>query len=224
MGLRPFPKVFGPPPFVWGLAMLVWSAGALAAFPLELTFLAVNAFNLTLVLFLIARGEAFLPRFERNLLLATVVILVMALYGLYQGFDKTGIFMLHLFQVIPAVIFYAARRIYAFRYAWRAAIEYAATLGDEDQLLYADYCRTTYRRRLAALQVAADIYKAIAEEGLIQGMILKPIHIAAMQKYAHMLLYGEAKGLMGEGEWYARKAHELSLSLLEESKIPATVH
>ena len=226
MGLKEFPKLPGPPPVAWGLTVLVFSVAVLSYFPTAGIFLGLNLINIALILFLIVRGNPWTTREDRVFLLSSVLVILLALYGTYRGFGKLDINYAQVFFLFPAIAVYFARRFYAFRYAWRLAVDYSDTLGPEGAVEFAELCRTRYRKYLAALSVGAEVYKTVAEEALKKDAEIKPIHIVAMQKYAHMLLYGEAKGLMGEGEWFAKKAHQLSMQMLnrEEVEAEATIH
>lgn len=224
MMLKDFPKLSGPPPIIWGLGMLVASGLLLYFYPFQELFLAITIADVAMILVVVVRAGPWLTRHDRNFLLTTTLVILLALYGVFRGFDKLDFVYAYVFLAMPAMVYYYARRIYAIRYAWALAIDYSETLSLEGSMDFAEQCRRKYRKDFAALMVSAEVYKTIAEDGLRRGAEVKAIHIVAMQKYAHMLLYGEAKGLMGEGEWFAKKAHELSKKLLAQPSEEATLH
>jgi len=187
-------------------------------------FLGLNIVSVGLILFTVVKARPWLQPVDRNFLLVSSLVILIALFGLYRGFAKLGIEYAYLSLLFPAVIFYYARRIYAIRYAWATAIDYANTLNLEAMMDFAGKCRGEYRSELAALMVGAEVYRSVAEDALKRGSDVKPVHILAMQNYAHMLLYGEAKGMMGEGEWFAKKAHDLSKKMLGGPAGEATMH
>ncbi|TDI62202.1 MAG: hypothetical protein E2O91_02260 [Alphaproteobacteria bacterium] len=224
MILKDFPKLSGPPPWLWGLGMLSVSALLLFLLPTGEMFLGLNILSVGLILGVVIKAGPWLQTVDRNFLLVSALVILVTLFGLYRGFDKLDNDYAFLTLLFPAVIFYYARRIYAIRYSWATAIDYAATLGLEGAMEFAGKCRSEYGKELAALMIAAEVYRTVAEDCLKRGAEVRPVHILAMQNYAHMLLYGEAKGVMGEGEWFAKKAHELSKKLLAGPVGEATMH
>ena len=224
MILKDFPKLAGPAPWGWGLGMMAASSTIFYLFPNGEVFLGLNILSVGLILTTVIKAEPWLQPADRNFLLVSALVIIVALFGLFRGFDKLGIEYAYLCFLFPAVIFYYARRIYAIRYAWATAMDYAKTLGLEAMMDFAGKCRSDYGNELGALMIAAEFYRTVAEDALKRGAEVRPIHILAMQNYAHMLLYGEAKGVMGEGEWFAKKAHELSKDLLSAPGEEATVH
>lgn len=222
--MQHFPKLRGPSPLATGLAALVAANLALLALPGAVTFLAVNAVVLTAALVQVGHGVGVLKRDDSNLLLASVVVALIALYGAFRAFSGLGMVFAHAFTLVPAGLLYLARRLVAFRFAVREALLYADRLGAEARLEFASACRTAFRKELGALTAAAVVFREIAEDALEPGAFVTPVHIKAMQNYAHMLLYGEAKGVRGEGEWYARKAKQLAKAMLRGPGKRQTVH
>lgn len=226
MALKEFPKLPGPTPFIWWLAVFVVSAGIFTAFPTAGIYLGLNLINIFLLLFIVVRGQPWTTKVDRGFLLSSALVILLALYGTYRGFGRLDILYSQLFFLLPASAIYFAVRFHAYHYAWLLAMDHASTLGPEAKMDFAETCRTKYRKKLAALPAAAEIYKTVAKEALEKGADIKPYHIKAMQKYAHMLLYGEAKGLMNEGEWFAKKAQQFSIQMLVRGEVEAeaTMH
>lgn len=222
--MQRFPKLKGPSPLATGLAAVVASNLALLAAPGALSFLAINAVVLVAALVQVGQGMAVLKRSDSNLLLASVVVTLIALYGAFRTFSGLGAPFAHAFTLVPAGLLYLARRLTAFRFAVREALLYADRLGPEARLEFASACRTAFRKELGALPAAAVIFREIAEHGLEPGAFVTPLHIKAMQNYAHMLLYGEARGVRGEGEWYARKAKQMARKMLRGPGKRQTIH
>jgi len=226
MPLHEFPKLPGPPPALWGAAVFVVSVGIFTAYPTAGVFLGLNLAGLFLIFYQVFRGRPWTTKHERGFLLSSALVIMLALYGSYRTFGKLDLIFYQNFFLLPAIALYFSRRFFAYHYARLLALDYASTLGPEGKMDFAEMCRTKYRRKIAALPIAAELYKMVGEEAMEKGTEIKPYHIIAMQKYAHMLLYGEAKGLINEGEWFARKAHQLSVQLLirEEAEAQATMH
>lgn len=224
MAFGNFPKLKGPPPIIWAFLMLGWSQGILFLDLGATGFLGINLLNVSLILLTIALGQKVVPRFEQNFILISCLFLILGLYGFYRGFDKAEVYILQIGEVFPALVLLFSLRLYRTHYAVKKALEIAGGLIPEEKIGFADQARTTYKKYPGALHAAAEIYKEVAEEGLARYDRVLPIHIVAMQKYGHMLIYDEARGRSGEGEWYAKRAHELSLALLRDSDIPPTIH
>jgi len=205
---------------------LMVSVGVFTYFPRSDVFLSLNLASLLLIFIQVFRGRPWTTKHERSFLLSSALVIMLALYGSYRTFGKLDLIFYQNFFLLPAISLYFTQRFFVFHYNWLLALDYASSLGPEGKLDFADMCRTKYRKQIAALPVAAELYKMVGKEAMEKGTEIKPYHIIAMQKYAHMLLYGEAKGLINEGEWFARKAHQFSVQLLirEEAEAEATMH
>ena len=224
MILNEFPKLAGPPPIAWGGLAFFVSAGIFTIMPGPGIFLGLNFFNILILLFVVAKGRPWTTDVDRGFLLSSALVILLALYGTYRGFGRMDMLYAQLFFLMPAVAVYFAIRFFAYRYALLLALDYAGTMAPEAKMEFAETCRTKYRKKLAALPAAAAIYKSVAKEALKKGAEIKPFHVKAMQKYAHMLLYGEAKGLINEGEWFAKKAQQFSVQLLVRSEVDAEIN
>ena len=222
--MKTFPKLPGPHPVVWGLGMLAVLMTGIFMWPQREVFLALNLAACGAVLAVIIRGHGVLQKGDTSFLLASNLFLILALYGLYRSFGQIDAWMIYGYSALPALLFFLGLKVYAFRYAWQQAIAIADTLEIDNMFDFAEQCRTKFRGEIAALAVAAEVFRTVAEDALKRGSRLRPVHIIAMHKYSHMLLYGEAKGNMGEGEWFAKKADELSKLLLKAEKGPGTIH
>jgi len=208
MSFRDFPRIKGPPPMVWAGLMLGVSLGGLVYFPGPEVFLGLNFLNIALILVVVILGQRLIPRSDQNFILLAGLFVVLGLYGFYRGFDKAAIYLVEIFQVFPALVFYFALRLYRIHYGIKKAADFANTLIPEERLHYADLIRSKFKKHPGALEAAARIYKEVADQVLEGYQDVLPFHIVAMQKYGNMLLYDEARGRPGEAEWYAKKAHE----------------
>lgn len=224
MAFHRFPKMKGPPPLVPALGMLGVSLGVLFAFPGDTLFLGLNFLNITLILITVILGKPYVPRFEQNFILVTTLILTLGLYGIFRGFGKIDHYFLQIFEFFPATVFFYSIKLYRGHFAYKKALAMTQKLILEERVEFADNARTEFKKYPGALAAAAKIYKTVAEEGLYEAPEVLPIHIIAMQKYGQMVIFNEASGNQGEGEWFAKKANELSKALLKKSDIPPTVH
>ena len=219
-----FPKLPGGGPMPWGSAALAAGGLALILLPSGWTLLGVNAFILSAVLWTVVAGRPWLKKSDSSIVLGAVVVMLIALYGGFHEFGRYGPWVNFALVGAAAGLLYAARRLWAFRFARKSALAFAATLATDQRLEFADACRTFHRRRIGALSVAADIFRDVAEEALRPNAFIRPAHVRAVQNYSHMLLFGEAKGTRGEGEWFAKQAQKLGRKLLESQEPDRTLH
>lgn len=224
MAFHRFPKMKGPPSFGLALAMLGVSLGVLTFFPGDTLFLGLNFLNIALILFTVILGKPYVPRFEQNLILVATLGITLGLYGIFRGFGQIETYFLQIFEFFPALVFFYSLKLYRSHFGYKKALAMAQGLILEEKIEFADNARTTFKKYPGALAAAAKIYKAVAEEGLYEANEVLPIHIVAMQKYGQMVIFNEARGNQGEGEWFSKKANELSKTLLKNSNIPPTVH
>lgn len=224
MAFHRFPKMKGPTPFVVATGMLGVSLLVLFLFPGDTVFLGLNFLNIALILATVILGKPYVPRFEQNLTLVATLFITLALYGIFRGYGKIEAYFLQIFEFFPALVLFYSLKLYRGHYAYKKAIALIQDLILEEQIEFADTARTEFKKFPGALEAAAKIYKDIAEEGLLRAPAVNPVHILAMQKYGQMLIFNEARGHSGEGEWYSKKADELSKKLLKHSEIPPTVH
>jgi len=224
MAFLKFPKPKGPPPLLLATAMVVGSLAALVYKHDDIIFLGLNALNVILILAVIVLGKPFVPRPQQSLGLVSTLLLTLALYGFFRGFQNIPPYVLQIFEFFPGLLFYYAYRTLQVFHTFRTALDYANGLVPDDQLDFAEAARTDYKKTPGALLTAATIYKTIAEDGLLRAPAVKPYHIIAMQRLGQMMIFNEAQGVSGEGEWYAKKANELSKKLLKYSDTPPTVH
>lgn len=224
MAFHRFPKMKGPPSFGLAMAMLGVSLGVLYFFPGDTLFLGLNFLNIALILFTVILGKPWVPRFEQNFILVTTLVITLGLYGIFRGFGKIETWFLQIFEFFPAIVFFYSMKLYRSHFAYKKALAMARGLILEEKIEFADNARTEFKKYPGALAAAAKIYKTVAEQGLYEAQEVLPIHIIAMQKYGQMIIFNEARGNQGEGEWFSKKANELSKALLKKSDIPPTVH
>ncbi len=224
MAFHRFPKMKGPPAFVPALGMLGVSLLVLFLFPGNTIFLGLNFLNVALILFTVILGKPYVPRFEQNLILVTTLLITLGLYGIFRGFGKIEPYFLQIFEFFPATVFFYALKLYRAHFAFGKAIAMTKGFILEEKIEFADTARTKFKKYPGALEAAAKIYKTVAEEGLYEAREVLPIPIVAMQKYGQMVIFNEAHGAQGEGEFFSKKANELSKALLKKSNIPPTVH
>jgi len=224
MGLGDFPALRNGGPAAWALGFFAPGALALFLWPTGWVLLSGAALILLAVIANVVAGRAWLKKSDTSFVLGAVVLMLIALYGAFHEFGRYEAWVDFAFLAAAGGLLYAARRLWAFRFARAAALAFAAGLTTDQRLEFADACRTFHRRKIAALSVAGDIFREIAEEALRPNAFVRPAHVRAAQNYSHMLLFGEAKGTKGEGEWFAKQAQKLGRKVLEAQGPRRTLH
>ncbi|HXV73773.1 MAG TPA: hypothetical protein VD713_03495, partial [Sphingomonadales bacterium] len=127
-GIGDFPELRGGPPAAWGLTALGLGAGALILFPLGWTLLLGTGAILAVLLGNVVAGRGTLRKSDSSIILGAVVLLLIALYGAFREYGRLDPWAHYGLIAAAAGTLYAARRLWAFRFARRAALAFAGSL------------------------------------------------------------------------------------------------